>query len=149
MAEKLTKELKQMILNNMFVKFCNEIYNKYGKSFYTNFDNAEPVLANSLQISVNENRCRTELMGALKLPILQRIRATETLIAQNRLWYLEGECETFVEAMCGAVWDSKHPDTRLDNGTSDIDTMDAFEYSFEKHIMELLEENESIVKENI
>lgn len=30
------------------------------------------------------------------------------------------------------VWDDKKlEDTRLDDGTSDIDTLDAFEYSFE------------------
>lgn len=135
------------VLNNMFVKFCDEIYNKYGKSFYTNFDNAEPVLANGLQIAVNENRCRTELSPALKLPILQRIRATDTLISQNRLWYLEDECESFVNAICSCQWDSEHPDVRLDDGTSDIDTMDGFEYSFEKHIVELIQTKESFIKE--
>lgn len=137
------------VLNNMFVLFCEEIYNKFGRSFYTNFDNAEPVLANSLNNAVFENNCHTSLQPALKLPILQRIRATNGLIAQNRLWYLESESKTFVDAVCGAVWDNKHPDTRLDDGTSDIDTMDAFEYSIEKHLLELLQAKQSIVKENI
>lgn len=137
------------LLNNMFVNFCNEIYNKYGRSFYTNFDNAEPVLANGLQIAVNQNRCRTELIPALKCEINQRIRAMATLLNQRRVWYLKGECDTFVNAMCGAVWDNKNPDKRLDDGTSDIDTMDATEYSFEKHILDLLQTKNSFVKENI
>ena len=38
-----------------------------------------------------------------------------------------------------AVWDSKKLELeRLDDGTSDIDSMDAFEYSFERDIGKLL-----------
>ena len=80
---------------------------------------------------------------------MQRINLGLTLLAQDRLYYLEGECDSFVEAMSGAVWDSKHPDTRLDDGTSDIDTMDAFEYSIEKKTQLLLQQNTSLVKELI
>ena len=38
-----------------------------------------------------------------------------------------------------AVWDPKSLDLeRLDDGTSDIDTLDAFEYSFERDISKFL-----------
>ena len=37
--------------------------------------------------------------------------------------------------MQGAVWDSKQTSLqRLDNGTTDIDTMDAAEYTYERDI---------------
>lgn len=49
-------------------------------------------------------------------------------------------CETLRDAFQGAVYDDKvvGEDIRLDNGTSDIDTLDAFEYSFERYIPRLI-----------
>ena len=45
------------------------------------------------------------------------------------------DCETLSQAFQDAVWDSKaDEDVRLDDGTSDIDTLDAFEYSIERDI---------------
>lgn len=43
-------------------------------------------------------------------------------------------CESLVKAFSTAVWNPKNltKDERLDNGTSDIDTLDAFEYTFER-----------------
>lgn len=42
--------------------------------------------------------------------------------------------------VCDFVRDDKviGEDVRLDNGTSDIDTLDAFEYSFERYIPRLI-----------
>ena len=42
--------------------------------------------------------------------------------------------------MAGAVWNPKNTtdDERLDNGTSDIDTLDAFEYTYERLISQLI-----------
>ena len=39
-------------------------------------------------------------------------------------------------ALCGALWNPKNltSDERLDDGTSDIDSLDAFEYTFERDI---------------
>jgi hypothetical protein len=54
------------------------------------------------------------------------------------LWYIEEECKTFVDAVSSALWDDKaKEDTRLDDFTSDIDTMDAFEYSFTKFMRQI------------
>jgi hypothetical protein len=39
--------------------------------------------------------------------------------------------------LCEAVWDNKHPDERLDDGTHDQDTIDAMEYSIEPLMFEL------------
>lgn len=58
-------------------------------------------------------------------------------------FFITGECESLVEAFQGAVWDDRVTDAevRLDNGTSDIDTLDAFEYSFERYIPHLIRSN--------
>lgn len=146
---RLEEELNPDLLNKKFVIFCKEIYNKYGRGFDSNYDNAEPVLGRGLSKACAEENCRTNLKPAFKNPILQRIKLGIVLLSQERLWYLEGECETFVTAMCEARWDSKHPDERLDDGTSDIDTLDAFEYSIEKKTKLLLEQSKSLIKELI
>ena len=45
------------------------------------------------------------------------------------------DCESLEEAFSMAVWDPKSLKLdRLDDGTSDIDTLDAFEYSWERDI---------------
>lgn len=144
---RLTGEYSPDQLNKEFVVFCQEIYNKYGKGFDSNYDNAEPVLARGLKNAAMKSGCRTNVLPAFKNPILQRIRLLLTLISQGRFWVLEGETDTVVNAISNAQWDPKHPDTRLDNGTSDIDTMDALEYSSEKHTKELLDQSQSLIKE--
>ena len=48
-------------------------------------------------------------------------------------------------ALYGAVWDADKVDTRLDDGTSDIDTMDAMEYSGEKHYSDLIKGGHSVI----
>lgn len=77
--------------------------------------------------------------NSLKRPINDRIFATTLLMGGGR-FFMTAECETLVEAFQGAVWDDKvqGEEVRLDNGTSDIDTLDAFEYSFERYIPKLL-----------
>lgn len=77
--------------------------------------------------------------NSLKRPINDRIFATTLLMGGGRFFMTSG-CETLIEAFQGAVWDDKvqGEEVRLDNGTSDIDTLDAFEYSFERYIPKLL-----------
>ena len=43
-----------------------------------------------------------------------------------------------INALNEAVWDEKKTDTRLDNGTTDIDTLDALEYSIEEFMFKLI-----------
>ena len=49
------------------------------------------------------------------------------------------ECPHVIEALRGAVWDESeiHKDVRLDNGTSNIDSLDALEYAFERYEKQL------------
>lgn len=81
------------------------------------------------------NGINAVVRGCIKEPINDRIDLTRTLIAYDMLWYIEEECKTFVDAISSALWDEKaKEDTRLDDFTSDIDTMDAFEYSFTRYM---------------
>ena len=72
--------------------------------------------------------------NARKDRINDRIFCFTSLVAQGRFAYTE-LCDTLEDALSMAVW---RPNTveleRLDDGTSDIDTLDGFEYSYERDI---------------
>ena len=146
---RIEEQIDDEQLKLKFVKFAQQIYNRYGKAFDSNFDNAEPVLGRGLGTSAARNALRTNVKPCIKLPILQRIRLVNMLQSQHRFWILNnGETESVKEALYGAVWDANKVDTRLDDGTSDIDTLDAMEYSGEKHYADLIKGGQSVIIRN-
>ena len=50
-------------------------------------------------------------------------------------------CKWTIDALKSAIWDAKKvtEDVRLDNGTTNIDSLDALEYAFERDIPVLIE----------
>ena len=78
------------------------------------------------------------ITNARKRPIHERIRCETSLLAAGRL-RLTRDCPLLRAGLSGAVWDaSKEKDVRLDNFTSDIDILDAFEYAFEQYMEKLV-----------
>ena len=97
-------------------------------------DNAEQAIINSMYQQTKYN-----VIGSVKGEIIDRIRTMDILLSADRFKYVEGECDSLVKALCDAVWDNKKlEDVRLDDGTSDIDTLDAFEYSWSAFIRQIL-----------
>ena len=96
-------------------------------------DSAEQLLVKSFRGAV-----RIEVRNALKKPINTRINMLNRLISTDRFFVSE-ECPHLIDAIRNAVWDERdiHHDTRLDNGTTNIDSMDAFEYAIERFEREL------------
>lgn len=143
--QRIEEELDGNELNKRFIDFVNMIYNKYERSFVSNCDNAEPVLIRTLKNGCASVGARTIVEPAMKAEIKQRIRTEVMLMGAGRFWILRHN-KGIVKAFVEAVWKKDEPDVRLDNGTSDIDSLDAFEYSFEKHIVELIPVKQSQVK---
>ena len=54
-------------------------------------------------------------------------------------------CKVAQAAFASSVWDGKHitEDVRLDNGSTNIDILDAQEYATERHIQELMDYREA------
>ncbi len=96
-------------------------------------DSAEQLLVKSFRRAV-----KLEVKNALKRPINTRINMLNRLIAAGR-FFVSDECPHVIEALRGAVWDERdiHKDVRLDNGTSNIDSLDAMEYAFERYEKQL------------
>lgn len=96
-------------------------------------DSAEQLLVKSFRQSV-----KLEVKNARKKPINTRINMLNRLISSGRLWVSE-DCPHLIEALETAVWDEHdiHKDVRLDNGSTNIDSLDAMEYAFETYERQL------------
>lgn len=118
--------------------FCGNIQQRYGFITALYADSAEQTLIMGLRVALKP--LGVQVKNSLKRPINDRIFATTMLMGGGRFFVIEADCNTLSEAFMGAVWDDKviGTEVRLDNGTSDIDTLDAFEYSFERYIPKLL-----------
>ena len=76
--------------------------------------------------------------NAAKCKITDRIFIMTTLSATGRVFFTP-DCESVLGAISMAVWNPKKMELeRLDDGTSDIDSLDAMEYSFEKRIKKFI-----------
>lgn len=102
-------------------------------------DSAEQTLINGLRIAAAKEGLAVNIGNAQKRPINDRIRALCMLMGAGR-FYVNRACETTIDAIKSALWDSRKQteDVRLDDGTTNVDNLDALEYSFEREIPSLL-----------
>ena len=103
-------------------------------------DSAEQTLINGLRSAAAQYRIPVNIGNALKMPINDRIRALTLLMGVGRFKVYKG-CTWTIDALSSAVWDAKQQtkDVRLDDGTTNIDSLDALEYAFERDIPVLIE----------
>ena len=103
-------------------------------------DSAEQTLINGLRVAAAQARLPINIGNALKKPINDRIRATCLLMGTDR-FKVSNTCKWTIDALKSAIWDNKQitQDVRLDNGTTNIDSLDALEYAFEREIPTLIE----------
>lgn len=73
-------------------------------------------------------RLSVQVRDCQKGKIKDRIFLSSTLMAQGRLKILRKNAQ-IITAFSEAMWNSKVEGERLDDGTTDIDSLDAFEYS--------------------
>lgn len=127
------------ILNDLLIKFVNEVQEKYGKVDFIYWDNAETTLGQSIRNAMLKANPATIVRPAKKNRIKDRIECVLKLMGAGR-FFITNDCETLSTALQEAVWDEKAmKDDRLDDGSSDIDTLDAFEYTIERDIKMLTE----------
>ena len=113
-----------------FIIFYKRVYEKYDKCQYTFADYG--ALGNVITLGLIR-RCQRENVPTViedcsKDKINDRIFLTSTLMAQGRLKVLRRN-QAIIQAFKDAIWNKKAQDERLDDGTTDIDSLDAFEYS--------------------
>lgn len=113
-----------------FIRFYRRVVENYGKvtHCFADYGALGQVLTYGLNKSLQENRIPLQVQDCIKGKIIDRIYMDQMLFAQGRRFILK-KCKYLIEAYEQAVWDEKHEDERLDDGTTPIDDLDASEYS--------------------
>ena len=153
MAKETDEDIDSNMLDQLFCDFLQDVIDQYGvivkhgdyveycnvESVY--YDNAETVLGNSIRNAVEKRFPWMIVRKAKKASIIDRIRCTVRLMGAGRFWITE-DCRSLQTAFSDAVWnkDVKDKDERLDDGSTDIDSLDAFEYTIERDMRDLIEE---------
>lgn len=140
-SRRVLEPLNDKQLLDRQLEFISDVMGQYKcKIDYIYPDNANPTHIRSLDNAVRELYPETVVRGCWKIKIMERVKGFNKMIAFNVFKYIKGECETLVEALCTAIYNpKKQEDERLDNGTSDIDTLDSFEYSWERDLRSIID----------
>lgn len=152
MLEDYPEGIDSKKLTEIFLGFVQEVIDKYavtdGRGEYIQycnvetvyFDNAESVLGASIRNNVETRYPWMSVKPAKKKAIIDRIRCTQMLMGAGR-FFLTEDCESLETAFCDAVYDKESlEDERLDDGSTDIDSLDAFEYTIERDMKYLIDE---------
>ena len=137
-SERHEEELSPEKLDKAYEEFIRYCCDKYNKFAYTYADSAEQILIRGLKLTTETKRLRTTVINAKKSHIIDRIQLVLKLMGQKRFWITK-QAVTVKRALQDAVWNSKKENERLDDGTSDIDSLDAMEYSIEPYARDILE----------
>ena len=122
-------------ISDALERFCGRIEAMWGFVDFVFADSAE-------QAIINTERSRTgrTIRNSIKCQIIDRIRAATLMMTTGRMKLVRGENESLAAALRSATWDPKaDEDERLDiPGKTNICPLDAFEYSWEMWIKQLI-----------
>ena len=130
-------------LEDLQVDFIKKVQYKYGNVDYVYPDSAEQVLIRGIKNRLVKEGIYATVKPAKKERIKDRIDCERIMFAYDMIFFMEDDCETLEEALASALWKKEKThvtegeDERLDDGSTDIDSLDAFEYSFERKIRKI------------
>lgn len=127
-------------LSQDFSKFITKVKTIYPgqRQFVAYADSEATVLIEGLRTAAAQEGLPVDIRLALKGPITNRIDFYNSIMAQGR-YKVCRSCPRLIEAFCNAGWDPKKPteDERLDDGSTNIDSLDAVEYSTEPYMRDV------------
>lgn len=128
--EKLTGLHTPEEMYKSFINFYQRVVNEYGKVTYcfADYGALGQVLTYGMNRYLQQHGVPLQIQDCVKGRIIDRIYLDQMLFAQGRRFILK-KCKYLKEAYQQALWDDKVADTRLDDGTTPIDDLDASEYS--------------------
>lgn len=126
------------VLDSLVLEFIAAVEDKYGSVCEVYWDNAESVLGAGIRNAVEQRFPHIIVRPAKKIRIKDRIDCTVRLMGAGRFFITE-DCGSLIKAFEEAVWDKESMlDERLDDGSSDVDSLDAYEYTIERDIKYLI-----------
>lgn len=113
-----------------FIEFYKRVVHDYGKvtHVFADYGALGQVLTYGMNKYLMQKGIGIHVQDCIKGRILDRIELDCHLFGQMRRFILK-KCKYLIEAYSEALWDNKHEDERLDDGTTPIDDLDASEYS--------------------
>ncbi len=124
-------------VNRELIYFCRYVRSEYPNVciFGIYCDNEAQTLINGIRGALAKNNLKIPVLDCYKGAVINRIYALNGLMTQGR-FFVNKDCGNVIDSLCTQIWDAKETtkDSRLDDGTCDIDTADALEYSFSKFI---------------
>ena len=135
-----TKELE-----DLQVEFIKKVQFKYGRVDFVYPDSAEQVLIRGIRNRLEAEEIYATVSPAKKKPIKDRIDCERIMFAYDMISFIEEDGISVIDALDSALWKKEKTkvtegeDERLDDGTTDIDSLDALEYSFERYIANINE----------
>lgn len=135
------------VLEKQVIDFVIRVLEEFGHIDYIYCDSAEQVLIRGIQEAmIKAGYGHIPVRNARKAEVVDRIRCMIRLQGLKRFFYTP-LANTVRLALEQAVWDEgnqkdkvKQEDVRLDDGSSDIDTLDALEYTYERDMKRLIRE---------
>lgn len=141
--ENISRPLFSNQIEDAFKMFLQDLLDEGYTINSIRADSADPVLIRGLNNALEKSDVYYRVKGTVKTQVSTRIRVYQRMFNLYRLFILE-RCGTTFEAFENAVWsdkiDNEGKDIRLDDGTTNIDNLDAQEYSTEEIHYKLLKE---------
>ena len=117
------------------MNFFKKIQKEYGyiSTCYADWGGLGQVITKGLQTYCLQAKVPVKIRDCSKFRIIERINILSRLIGADRFKILS-RCRETIESLSSAVWEDEKDDVRLDDGTINIDVLDAMEYAFASFI---------------
>lgn len=133
----LKEKISPKRLEEEFISFVKRVKKSY-KVYEVFCDSAETTLIEGLMSAAARENLGVDIRLAKKGKITERIRFFN-LIMSCGSYKVMRSCKNVCEALESAVWDSKsNSDKRLDDGSINIDSLDALEYASEEYMKDII-----------
>lgn len=118
-----------------FLQFYNEVKEEYGYVYrsYADWGGLGQVITRGLQTYCTQKGTPIRIFDCSKYRIIERINIVSRLMGADK-FKIMSRCKETIEALSSAVWEEGKDDVRLDNGTVNIDVLDAMEYAFSNYM---------------
>lgn len=130
-------EINPVTIETDFIAFVKRVQTAFPHVMiaYAFCDNEAQTLINGIRVATAKAGIPVRIADCFKAAINDRIAALTMLMTMGRFFVLR-HCKNVIGSLKSQIWDSKQKtaDVRLDDGTCDIDTADALEYTFSKFI---------------
>ena len=128
--------------NKLYKQFCDfywSIVVRFGEvtGVYADWGGLGQVITKGLKEDCAKEKVKTIIRDCIKVKILERISAVQQLFSTEKI-FIMNTCETLINALSSSVWDPNNDDVRLDDGSVDMDVIDAMEYAITPHVKSVL-----------